>query len=94
MAKYPYEQIRKLEDYKPEIVENYMTGEEIREYIRSKNLCIDTVEQIVSFFNDYDIRYTSKLDWWEKKEIVRYVHKEKFSEIWSLVTAELTKGKK
>jgi hypothetical protein len=94
MAEYPYEQIRKLQEYEPEIIKNYMTNEEMADYIRNKNLDIQTVEQIVSFFNDYDIRYTGQMNWWDKKEIVRFVHKEKFSEIWKLVTEELTKGKK
>jgi hypothetical protein len=71
-----------------------MTEQEKADYIRSKNLDIRTVEQIVSFFYDKDIRYTGGMNWWDKKEIVRYVHKEKFSEIWSLVIAQLTKGKK
>jgi hypothetical protein len=75
-------------------MENKMTDQEMADYIRSKNLDIRTVEQIVSFFNDNDRRYTGGMDWWTKKEIVRFVHKEKFSEIWSLVIAELTKGKK
>ena len=83
-----------MSHYGLKIVTDNMTSQEIADYIKSKNLDIRTVEQIVSFFYDKDIRFTGDKNWWEKKEIVRYVHKEKFSEIWPLVIAEFDKRKK
>lgn len=55
-------------------------------YILSKNLTIDTVEKIVSFFKDKE---GCRESWWFKKEVVRHVYGEKFSEVWPLVIKAL-----
>ena len=51
-------------------------------YIKSKNLTIDSVEKILSFFDD---REFCRENWWFKKEVVRYVYGERFSEVWPQV---------
>jgi hypothetical protein len=62
-----------------------MTTEECKEYIKNKNLDLRTIEQIVSFFLDYDIRYTGKLNWWEKKSVTQAFHGDNFINVWPQV---------
>jgi len=63
-----------------------MTTEECKEYIKSKNLDLRTIEQIVSFFFDYDIQFCGKLNWWEKKTVTQAFHgNEKFMTVWPKV---------
>lgn len=66
-----------------------MTEEEIKEYIRNKNLDIRTIEQIVSFMNDRDIRFCGNLRWYDKKDIVKFVYENRFLEIWKAVQEEM-----
>ena len=71
-----------------------MTEEEIKEYIRNKNLDIRTIEQIVSFMNDRDIRYCGNLGWYDKQEVVRFVYGNRFLEIWKVVEVEMKQQRK
>jgi hypothetical protein len=64
----------------------YEKSKDYAAYIRSKNLGIDTVEKIVSFIRDREYCRESATF---KKEVVRYVYGEKFSEVWPLVIKEL-----
>lgn len=59
-------------------------------YIKNKNLTIDSIEKIVSFFRDKEV---CPEHWWFKKEVVRYVYGERFSEVWKSVIKELEKPK-
>ena len=64
----------------------YENTEDYDGYIKSKALTIDSVEKIVSFLTDEEycregLRF--------KREVVRHVYGEKFSEIWPLVLEEL-----
>jgi hypothetical protein len=59
-----------------------MTNEECLQYILSKNLDLRSIEQIVSFFFDNDIRFTGKLNWWEKKNVTQAFHGDNFINIW------------
>ena len=56
------------------------------DYIRSKNLGIDTIEKIVSFITDKE--YCREDDFF-KKEVVRFVYGERFETIWPLVIEAL-----
>lgn len=66
-----------------------MLESEIKEYIKSKNLVVDTIEQIVSFMFDNDKRYCGSLAWYDKKDVVQFVHGKKFPDIWKLVRIEM-----
>ena len=57
-----------------------MTEIEIEQYIRCHNLDIRTPEQVASFMLDNEWCLASYGD---KKEIIRHVHKDKFSDVWT-----------
>jgi len=59
-----------------------MIKQECLEYIKNKNLDLRNIEQIVSFFFDYDIRYTGDLNWWQKKNVTQAFHGDDFIKIW------------
>ena len=61
-----------------------MTTEECKEYIRSKNIDLRHIEQIVSFFFDNDMRYTGNLNWWQKKNVTQAFHGDNFINVWPI----------
>jgi hypothetical protein len=64
----------------------YEKSEDYDAYIRSKNLTIDTVEKIVSFFTD---REWCREDAWFKRRVVQHVYGKEFSRVWPLVIEAL-----
>jgi len=63
-----------------------MTDEEKRNYIKSYNLDIRTIEQIISFLDD---REYCRIGYYEKREIVEYVYGNSFNEVWQDVLQEM-----
>lgn len=69
----------------------FIESYEAKEYIRSYNLDLRTIEQIVSFFMDKE---RCKENWWIKKEVVRAFHGENFSKIWEIAVKEIERESK
>jgi hypothetical protein len=66
-----------------------MTKKECLYYIKSKNLDLRSIEQIVTFFFDDDIRFCGNLNWWEKKCVTKTFHGDNFINIWPKAVKEI-----